>query len=266
LDSLEAIALGAVQGLTEFLPISSSAHLVLTEHILKVRMESIRFEVFLHLGTFFSVVIIFRKEIWKLIKSLKGILKKNDSESGEYLKLWGLLVVGSVPIGLIGFFFDDYIEKAFSSPFFVSLMLIVTGMFLWLTKFSNVKKENLNLRDAIIVGLAQAFALLPGISRSGFTIGTALFRGVQRRKSAEFSFLLSLPAILGASVLKFKETLDENPVFDEILIYLIGGGVAFIFGYIAIRFLLDVLRKGKFQNFAYYCLGVGILSLIFLSR
>lgn len=264
MNILEAIILGIIQGLTEFLPISSSAHLVLTEHILKIRLESIRFEVFLHLGTSFSVIIIFRQKIWKLIRSLRVIFIRDDSESEQNLRFLGLLMVGTVPAIVLGLSFGEYVEKAFSSSTVASSMLILTGIFLWLTKFSNVKREKLNFADSVLVGLAQAFALLPGISRSGFTIGTALFRGVPREKSAEFSFLLSLPAVLGASVLKFKETLDQGLFFDEIPLHLIGGGVAFLFGYIAIKFLLDVLRKGKFQNFAYYCLGVGILSLIFL--
>ncbi len=264
MDILKAILLGIVQGLTEFLPISSSAHLVLTEYVLKIRLESIRFEVFLHLGTFFSVVIIFRQQIWKLIRSLRGIFKKEDSESEEYLKLLGLLLVGTVPASVIGLCFNEYVEKAFSSPAIASSMLILTGVFLWFTQFTRVKKDKLNFGDAILVGVAQAFALLPGISRAGFTIGTGLFRGVKGEKSAEFSFLLSLPVILGASILKLKETLDENPNSGEIVFYIVGGFVAFVFGYIAIKFLLGVLKKGKFQNFAYYCLGLGILSLIFL--
>jgi undecaprenyl-diphosphatase len=261
---LEAILLGIVQGLTEFLPVSSSAHLVLAEYILKIRLESISFEVFLHLGTFFSVVIIFRQQIWKLIRSLRGIFRKDDSESEEYLKLLGLILVGSVPAFVLGLSFNEYVEKAFSSPAFASSMLILTGLFLWFTQFTKAKKDKLNFGDAILVGLAQAFALLPGISRAGFTISTGLFRGVKGDKSAEFSFLLSLPAISGASILKLKETLNENPSSGEIVFYILGGFVAFVSGYIAIRFLLGVLKKGKFQNFAYYCLGVGILSLTFL--
>ncbi|MGB2696720.1 MAG: undecaprenyl-diphosphate phosphatase [Candidatus Zixiibacteriota bacterium] len=264
MNILEAILLGIVQGLTEFLPVSSSAHLVLAEYILKIRLESIRFEVFLHLGTFFSVVIIFRQQIWKLIRSLRGIFRKDDSESEEYLKLLGLILGGSVPALVLGLSFNEYMEKAFTSHAFASSMLILTGLFLWFTQFTKAKKDKLNLGDAILVGLAQAFALLPGISRAGFTISTGLFRGVKGEKSAEFSFLLSLPAILGASILKFKEILDESPGSGEIILYLLGGFIAFVFGYIAIKFLLGVLKKGKFQNFAYYCLGVGILSLIFL--
>lgn len=265
MDISESVVLGIVQGLTEFLPISSSAHLVLTAALLKIRLESIRFEVFLHLGTFFSVVIVFRRKIWKLMTALKVIFKKGDSESEQNLKFLGLLLVGTLPAIVLGLSFNEYVEKAFSSPAFASSMLILTGMFLLSTRFSRVQKKELNFTDAVLVGLAQAFALLPGISRAGFTIGTGLFRGVSGEKSAEFSFLLSLPAILGASILKFKETLDENPSSGEIILYLLGGFVAFLFGCVAIKFLLGVLKKGKFQNFAYYCLGVGILSLIFLS-
>jgi undecaprenyl-diphosphatase len=211
------------------------------------------------------VVIIFRKEIWRLIKSLKRVFKRDDLESEEYLRLLGLLLIGSVPAAIIGLLLDELIEKTFSSSLFVSVMLMLTGAFLWSTKFSKVQKSKLNFADAVFVGLAQAFALLPGISRSGFTIGAALFRGVRREKSAEFSFLLSLPAILGASVLKIKETLEEHPTFHEITLYFVSGLIAFLCGYMAIKFLLDVLRKGQFQKFGYYCLGVGILSLIFLG-
>jgi len=264
MDISESVILGIVQGLTEFLPISSSAHLVLTEALLKIKLESIRFEVFLHLGTFFSVVIVFRRKIWELITALKAVFKRGDSESEQNLRFLGLLLVGTVPAVVLGLSFDAYVERAFSSPAFASSMLILTGMFLLSTRFSRVREKELNFTDAVLVGLAQAFSLLPGISRAGFTIGTGLFRGIKGEKSAEFSFLLSLPAILGASILKLKETLDENPSFGEVFLYFIGGFVAFLFGYIAIRFLLGVLKKGKFQNFAYYCLGVGILSLIFL--
>ncbi len=260
----ESLVLGIVQGLTEFLPISSSAHLVLAEYILKIKSESIRFEVFLHLGTFFSVVVVFRQKIWKLIRALKVIFKKGDLESEQDLKLVGLLLIGTVPAIVLGLSFNAYVERAFSSPAFASTMLILTGMFLFSTRFSRVRKKEADFTDAVLVGLAQALALLPGISRSGFTIGTALFRGVDRGKSAEFSFLLSLPAILGASLLKLKETLEGNPTSYEFALYLIGGLVAFLCGYVAIKFLLGVLKKGKFQNFAYYCLGVGILSLILL--
>lgn len=264
MNTSESVILGIVQGVTEFLPISSSAHLVLTEALLKIRLESIRFEVFLHLGTFFSVVIIFRQKIWKLIIALRVIFKRGDLESEQDLKLLGLLLIGTVPAVVLGLSFNAYVERAFSSPAFASGMLILTGMFLLSTRFSRVRKKELDFTDAVLVGLAQALALLPGISRAGFTIGTGLFRGVKGEKSAEFSFLLSLPAVLGASILKFKETLDENPGSGEIILYLLGGFVAFLFGYVAIKFLLGVLKKGKFQNFAYYCLGVGILSLIFL--
>jgi undecaprenyl-diphosphatase len=143
-------------------------------------------------------------------------------------------------------------------------MLILTGLFLFITRFSRVKKESVGFLDSLIIGLAQGLALIPGISRSGWTIGAGLFRGVKGTKAAEFSFLLSLPAIFGASVLKLKESLDQSLSSETMALYLFGAFFAFIFGYIAIKFLLQVLKKGRFEYFGYYCIIIGILSLIFL--
>jgi len=273
MNLFETLILGVVQGLTEFLPVSSSAHLVIMENILKIKSKSISFEVFLHFGTFMAVVIIYRKEIWGMIKSLKYIwvkeenqvsLKESAFDEKSYLQLLGLIVVGSIPAGFLGLLFKDTIEKSFSSTSFVSAMLILTGIFLWLTRLSKVTEQKIKFADAMIIGLAQAFALLPGISRSGFTIGTGLFRRIDKTKAADFSFLLSLPAIFGATLLKLKDCLVEKPSSHLILLYLLGSLFAFIFGYLAIKFLLSVLRKGKFEYFGYYCVLAGILSLISL--
>jgi undecaprenyl-diphosphatase len=273
MNLFETLILGVVQGLTEFLPVSSSAHLVIVENILKIKSESISFEVFLHFGTFMAVVIIYRKEIWGMIKSLRYILVRKDnsvSSAGsalggkEYLRLLGLIIIGSIPAGFLGLLFKDIVEKSFSSISLVSSMLIVTGIFLWLTRLSKATEQKINFADSIIIGSAQAFALLPGISRSGFTIGTGLFRRIDKTKAADFSFLLSLPAIFGATLLKLKDCLVEKPSSHLILLYLLGSLFAFIFGYLAIKFLLSVLRKGKFEYFGYYCVLAGILSLIFL--
>ena len=274
MNLFETLILGVVQGLTEFLPVSSSAHLVITENILKIKSESISFEVFLHFGTFMAVVIIYRKEIWGMIKSLRYILVRKDnsvSSEGstvggkEYLRLLGLIIIGSIPAGVLGLLFKDTIEKSFSSISFVSAMLILTGIFLWLTRLSKVTEQKMTFADSIIIGLAQAFALLPGISRSGFTIGTGLFRRIDKTKAADFSFLLSLPAIFGATLLKLSDCLIEKPSSQLLILYLLGSVVAFAFGYLAIKFLLSVLRSGKFEYFGYYCVLAGILSLIFLG-
>jgi len=266
LDWVAVIILGLVQGLTEFLPISSSGHLVLTERILKVHSENIYLEVFLHFGTFMAVVIIFRKDIRGIILALwEGITRaKKSKDSTYYLKLFLGLLIGTVPAVVLGLFFKGYVESAFDSFLLTSWMLIITGLFLFITRFSRVKKETVGLLDSLIIGLAQGLALLPGISRTGWTIGSGLLRGITGTKAAEFSFLLSLPAVFGASVLKLKESLDKSLSFDTMALYFCGALIAFIAGYISIKFLLQILKRGKLQYFGYYCIIVGTLSLIFL--
>jgi len=266
MDWFKVIILGIVQGLTEFLPISSSGHLVLTEKIFNLHPENIYLEVFLHFGTFMAVVIIFRKDIYGIFKALwKSITSGEKSDnSANSLNLFFCLLIGSVPAGVLGIFFKDFVESSFKSTSFVSLMLVITGFFLFLTRFSKAKKESVNFLDSLIIGLAQGLALLPGISRSGWTIGAGLFRGIKGTQAAEFSFLLSLPAILGASVLKLKESFDQNLSSETMALYLLGALFAFLFGYLSIKSLLQILKKGKFEYFGYYCVIVGILSLIFL--
>jgi undecaprenyl-diphosphatase len=284
MNAYASVALGILQGLTEFLPISSSGHLVLGENLLRVKFEDISFEVFLHFGTFLSVVIVFRRTIWGMIKAVAekagavyggradarpaGRSQTNSLEydqtcSNENWTLFCLILLGSVPAGILGILFKEVVEKSFSSPLFVSIMLFFTGSFLFLTKFFKKAEGKIKFFDAFLIGIAQAMAMLPGISRSGLTISTGIFRGIKREKAAEFSFLLSLPAILGATALKLKDVLNEsNPSFN-LWIYLIGMVCAFLFGCLAIKFLLNVIRKGKFEFFGYYCFLIGFLSLIF---
>jgi len=266
MDWIKVIILGIVQGLTEFLPVSSSGHLVLTGKIFKLHSENIYLEVFLHFGTFMAVVIIFRNDIYGILKALwdRVISGKRAGDSIYYQNLFYCLLIGTVPALVLGIIFKDFVENAFDNTSLTSLMLILTGLFLFFTRYSRVKKESVRFLDSLIIGLAQGLALLPGISRSGFTIGAGLFRGIKGTRAAEFSFLLSLPAIFGASLLKLKESLDQKLSPDTMALYLLGALFAFLFGYIAIKSLLRVLKKGKFEYFGYYCIIVGILSLVFL--
>ncbi|KPK77881.1 MAG: hypothetical protein AMJ89_01605 [candidate division Zixibacteria bacterium SM23_73] len=278
MNAYASVALGILQGLTEFLPISSSGHLVLGENLLKVKFDDISFEVFLHFGTFLSVVIVFRRTIWGMInavgekagaihggRSRTNPLEHDQTYSNENWNLFCLILLGSVPAGILGILFKEVVEKSFSSPLFVSIMLFFTGSFLFLTKFFKKAEGKIKFFDAFLIGIAQAMAMLPGISRSGLTISTGIFRGIKREKAAEFSFLLSLPAILGATALKSKDVLNQsNPSFN-LWIYLIGMVCAFLFGCLAIKFLLNVIRKGKFEFFGYYCFLIGFLSLIFIK-
>jgi undecaprenyl-diphosphatase len=267
---LESIALGILQGLTEFLPISSSGHLVLGENILKVKLGDISFEVFLHFGTLLSVVIVFRKTIWGMIKAVMekagvSFLKGDQAGLTENWNLFWLIMLGSVPAGVLGILFKGWVEKSFSSTHFVSIMLLITGFVLFLTKFVKKAEGKIKFSDAFLIGIAQAIAMLPGISRSGLTISTGIFRKTQREKAAEFSFLLSLPAVFGATVLKLKDVLNQSHPSFNLWFYLIGTVCAFLFGCVAIKFLLNVIKKGKFEFFGYYCFLIGFLSLIFLK-
>ena len=262
---LQAIILGVVQGLTEFLPVSSSGHLVLGESLLKIKLTDISFEVFLHFGTLLAVTVYFRRKIWVMLKAvwLRVKIPYMRKESDQDWRLFWLIIIGSIPAGILGVLFKDIIEKSFTSVIFVSCMLLVTGLILFLTRFFHPVKEKLNFWDTLIVGCAQAIAILPGVSRSGSTISAGIFRRVEPGKAAEFSFLLSLPAVLGASLLKLKDVLSQGDASLDLKTYLIGALVAFGVGYLSIRFLLQIIKKGKFQYFSYYCFAVGLLFLIF---
>ena len=265
MNLLQAIILGVVQGLTEFLPVSSSGHLVLGESLLKIKLTDISFEVFLHFGTLLAVTVYFRHKIWAMLKAvwLKVKTPRVRNDTDQDWRLFWLIIIGSIPAGLLGVWFKDTIEKSFSSVIFVSIMLLFTGLVLFLTRFFHAAKEKLSFMDALIVGFAQAIAILPGVSRSGLTISTGIFRRVEPGKAAEFSFLLSLPAVLGASVLKLKDVLSHSDANLDLMTYMIGAITAFVVGYLAIRFLLQIIKKGKFQYFGYYCFLVGFLFLIF---
>lgn len=264
---IEAAILGIVQGLTEFLPISSSGHLVLGESLLKVKFDDMSFEVFVHLGTFLSVVIVFRCTIWSMLKALwrrlKSVFRAVDvSSDSEDWRLFWLIMAGSIPAGIAGLVFKDYVERCFSSVLLVSVMLLVSGTVLVMTRFFKAPRERMSLGDALTVGVAQAAAVIPGLSRSGLTISAGIFRGMKRSKAAEFSFLLSLPAIFGASFVELNEVLSRSGVGQQLATHLVGTLTSFAVGYLAIKFLLNVIRKGKFQYFGYYCFGLGILFLI----
>jgi undecaprenyl-diphosphatase len=270
LNLLEAVLLGIVQGLTEFLPISSSGHLVLIEFLLNIKLDDLSFEVFVHFGTLFSVLLVFRRTIGAMLKAvwlrISSFISKGSKSNlrEEDLHLFWLILVGSIPAGLAGLLFKSQIEKSFGAATFTAIMLLITGMVLFLTTFFKPLKERMSFSDAGWVGISQALAILPGISRSGMTISAGIFRGVEKSRAAEFSFLLSFPAIFGASLLELREVLGNPLLQQNLALYLAGGVSSFGVGYAAIRFLLNVIKKGKFQYFAYYCFAAGIFFLIFL--
>ncbi len=267
---IESIILAILQGLTEFLPISSSGHLVLAEHLLGVKKSGIDFEVFVHFGTMLSVVLIFWKDIFEILRSFFakifqfGRLKENFKSDANF-KTSILIIWASIPAGVAGVLFEEKIELAFQNPKLTSLFLIITGIILFSTRFAKNKPEkDFGLASSFFVGVAQAFAILPGISRSGTTISAGMLAGINGVKSARFSFLLSLPAIFGATLLKTKEIVELS-LFDKLPQLLLSSLIAFVTGYIAIKFLLKIISRGNFSAFAYYCAIVGLIGLIFLK-
>ena len=257
-----AIFLGVVQGLTEFLPVSSSGHLVFFQSLLGLKQSPIFFDVMLHLGTLLAVVIYFWMDIWKIAQGLGAMFKKKHKNPPQ-VKLFLLIVLATLPTGLMGILFKDWFESFFSKPNLVGGMLLITGLVLFLTRF--VKKggkplEQMGWVDAVLIGIAQGAAIIPGISRSGATVSTGVFCGLDRELSGRFSFLLSIPAILGATLLEFKKV-DMVLGIETILI---GTAVAFGMGILSLTFLMKIINKGKIFNFSYYCCGMGILMIILL--
>ncbi len=271
MDIFKVVFLAVVQGITEFLPISSSGHLVLGKALLNLQSEGVLLEVALHFGTFIAILIVFYRTVVNIIVSvflgifkLTGI-KKDDlkKEDTVRIKLAGLIIVSSIPAGIIGMSFSDYIENAFSSTLFSSLMLIVTACFLFLSKYAKIKDKHVNLSGAVIIGFAQAFAILPGISRSGSTIVTGMFLGINGSEAARYSFLMALPVIFGAALKTVLDLFNMNIEGIDFVSLLTGVVISAITGYFSLRFLLKVLKKGKFYSFSFYCLAVGILGLLF---
>lgn len=264
MDILNAIILGLVQGLSEFLPISSSGHLVLAAHILNFQEEGIAFEVFVHFGTLLSVFVAFRKEIKKMIIAPFAIWisKSNDSELKEFLNWDFYIIIGTIPAVIIGLFFKDQIESIFSSVIIVLIMLSITAGIMISSRFLPVSDKPLTKSNSFIIGIAQAFAILPGVSRSGSTIVTALAFGINRENAAKFSFILSIPAVLGATILKTRDLMAVPLAQSEIIQLVIGAIAAFVSGYFAIIWLIDLVKKGKLEWFGYYCLILSIVGFI----
>jgi undecaprenyl-diphosphatase len=253
----EAILLGLIQGLTEILPISSSGHLVLSEHLLDVKLPGVLFELMVHFGTLMSILIYFRKRIFGLIQSVFASGMRDER------RMVYLIIIGTIPAVIAGILFKDFFERAFSSPVMTSIMLLVTGLILLSTSFVRSGSRNVNVIRAIVIGIGQALAIMPGISRSGSTISAGLLAGVKPLAAAEYSFILAIPAIFGAIVFKFDEIVSINT--DLLGQYLAATAVAFLSGLLAVYVILDFIRKGKFKYFGFYCLIIGVFGLIYFS-
>ena len=257
MDILQAIILGIVQGLTEFLPVSSSGHLQLANELLGVELNpdsNLTFSLALHAATVLSTIVILWAEIWRLIK---GVFSRNFTAEQAYLVK---IIISMIPVGIVGVFFKDYIELAFSSIAVVGVMLLVTAALLTFAYYAKPRqKSDISYRDAAIIGLAQAVAVLPGLSRSGTTIATGLILGNQKQSVAQFSFLMVLPPILGNALLDFLKGDFGGAV--ETLPLIAGFIAAFVTGCIACKWMIEVVKRGKLIWFAIYCAIAGVVAL-----
>lgn len=257
MDILQAIILGIVQGLTEFLPVSSSGHLQLANELLGVELNpdsNLTFSLSLHAATVLSTIVILWAEIWRLIK---GVFSRNFTAEQAYLLK---IVISMIPVGIVGVFFKEYIELAFSSIAVVGVMLLVTAALLTFAYYAKPRqKSDISYRDAAIIGLAQAVAVLPGLSRSGTTIATGLILGNQKQSVAQFSFLMVLPPILGNALLDFLKGDFGGSV--ETLPLIAGFAAAFVTGCIACKWMIEVVKRGKLIWFALYCAIAGLVAL-----
>ena len=259
MDNLEALALGVIQGLTEFLPVSSSGHLELGSVILGTSGEdNLTFAVVVHAATVMSTIVVFYKEILKL---LQGVLKLKWNEETQYI---AKIALSMIPIAIIGLFFKDYVESLFGTGVLITgCMLIVTSLLLFFAYKARPRlQEGISFKNAFIVGLAQAVAVLPGLSRSGSTIATGLLLGIKKEQAARFSFLMVLVPILGETLLMSLDIKEISTVSNISISALIIGFIsAFISGWLACRWMISIVNKGKLQYFSVYCLIIGALAI-----
>lgn len=251
MTTFQAVILGLLQGLTEFLPVSSSGHLVLMQSLFGITEGGMTFDILAHFGTLVAVFIVYRRDIANLIRH-------------PLQRMNFLIIVGAIPTAIIGFAFKDLFEQLFHSMLSVGISLLFTGFLLWIADLhrGGFKNErSTTFLDVIIIGICQGLAITPGVSRSGLTISSALIRGLDREMAAKYSFLLSIPVILGANLLEIKDIVTSGVVIDNYLPFIIGPLVAAVSGVFAIKFLLKLLKEGRLRIFSYYVWALGLIVI-----
>ena len=257
---LQAIVLGIIQGLTEFLPVSSSGHLVLTNEILSTDLDpdkSMLMTVILHFATACSTIVIFRKEILQILKGLFQFKWNDDTKFSLYI------IISMIPAAMVGLLFESQIEEFFAgNVLLVGFMLLITGVLLFLADKAKSSEKGVTTVSAIIIGISQAIAILPGISRSGATISTSVLLGIDRDKSARFSFLMVVPLIFGKMA---KDLMSDDVIYDSESTFplIIGFLAAFVTGLFACKWMIALVKRAKLKYFSFYCFAVGVAALLF---
>jgi len=265
---IEAIIFGIIQGITEFLPISSTAHIVITTHILGYEFPGLAYEVFLHFASVLAVILYFRKDLWNILNGFFSYFTNKTKENRTHFYFAIYIIAATLITGVIGLLLNDFIGEEFKSPILISIALFITGIFLVIIeRFHTLgyrKEEDMTFFDSIIVGLGQAIAVFPGISRSGSTLITALWIGLDRQTAVRYSFILAIPIILGSIVLAFGDVGAD--VFSSIgtKALITSFITTFIFSLIGIKWLIEFLKQSKLIYFAIYCFVVAILVYLFM--
>jgi undecaprenyl-diphosphatase len=263
INVFQAILLGIVQGATEFVPVSSSGHLVIVPWLLRWPEPGVAFDTMLHLGTLLAVVLVFWKELWSLARAgVRSVIARRIETTEARLAWWVLLA--TIPAALMGIALEHQFEALFSTPPLVAAFLLVTGIWLVLAERLGRRErraEDLNVWQSLLVGAAQGLAIAPGISRSGATMGTGMLLGLKRDDAARFSFMLSAPIILGAGLMQARKLLSLPDLAAQGLPILFGFLAAFVTGYACIRILLSYLRDHNLYIFAAYCWILGLVTL-----
>lgn len=258
---LEALILGIIQGLTEYLPVSSSGHLAIGANLFGIEgSENLAFTILVHVATVMSTLVILWREIVWLVN---GVLKfKMNDEMRYFINI----LISMIPVGIVGVFFKDYVEQIFGSGLLiVGIMLLVTASLLTFSYYARPRqKEKISMKDAFIIGLAQACAVMPGLSRSGSTIATGLILGNKKEKLAQFSFLMVIPPILGEALLDTLKAVKGVDVFGDIgtMPLVIGFFAAFLSGCLACKWMINIVKKGKLIYFGIYCAIVGAVTIV----
>lgn len=265
-----AALLGFIQGVTEFLPVSSSGHLAVFQRFFGLAEVDMFFDVLLHFATLIAIIVFYHQEIWDMLKELVGFfhdLRHPTPDAGEpkpARRLVLMIIIATLPLFVI-LPLNDKIEALSNNTMFIGIAFLITGMLLLLSdrlKDGRKTERNMTAGDAIKIGLVQAVATLPGISRSGSTITAGMATGLNRSFAVNFSFLMSLPAVLGATILETKKAVEAGINVSAVPAYLVGMVIAGVVGYFSIKLLKMLAEKGKFGRFCYYCFGIGILTII----
>ena len=257
MDLIQAIFLAIIQGLTEFLPVSSSAHLILFSKVIGWDDQGLLFDVALHFGTLLAVLLYFKNDLRKMIEQPIKNPEKDIMQSDLLI-----LIIATIPVVIVGGLFNDLIEENLRSSNIIATTSILFGLLLFVADKIDSGVNQLTLRIGILIGLAQILALIPGVSRSGITITMGLFMGLGRIESAKFSFLLAIPVISGAGLLLALDT-QSGITFIPLSSLIVAFMSSFIIGYICLKWLLNLLESGKFHFFGYYCFMIGLIVLVF---